>query len=101
VPVVRQAPRPEAGPRTCSYSRAVRCLMLAGAGLEQLLKIWDWGYGDVSSQRIDKRSDIGWTLADPIAGPLARDMGRMAMKGSQLAILIRAVCREPTGIPTT
>ncbi|MDH4377044.1 MAG: hypothetical protein QE494_12175 [Ramlibacter sp.] len=74
-------------------------LCMGDAHLEQLLKVWDWAYGDVSGQLIDEGSDLGWTLTDSIARPLARHLGGVDMADSHKAILIRAVCQEPKGIP--
>lgn len=74
-------------------------ICISNAHLEQLLKVWDWTYGDVSGQLIDEGSDLGWTLTDSIARPLARHLGGVDMADSHKAILIRAVCKEPTGIP--
>lgn len=74
-------------------------ICISNAHLEQLLKVWDWTYGDVSGPLIDKSSDVGWTLTDSIARPLARHLGGVDMADSHRAILIRAVCQEPRGIP--
>ncbi len=74
-------------------------ICISNTHLEQLLKVWDWTYGDVSGQLIDESSDLGWTLTDSIARPLARHLGGVDMADSHKAILIRAVCQEPKGIP--
>ena len=76
-------------------------LCMSDAHLEQLLKVWDWAYGDVSGQLVDEGSDVGWTLTNSIVGQLARHLEGPAMSDSQQTILIRAVCREPTGDPTS